>query len=237
MKLLPNIVAIDLAIKIKDNLIITDVHIGHEEALNRQGILVPRFQFKDIIQRLEKILSKTGKLDKIIINGDLKHEFGRISDQEWRNVLKLLDFLQKHCNKILITKGNHDPIIKPIADKRNIEIKEQFVLEKDILILHGNKIPENLEEYKTIIIGHEHPAISLKQGPRIELYKCYLVGKHKRKNLIVQPSLSQVTEGSDILRSKYLSPFLKKNLDNFSVFAVEDQIYSLGKVKEIKKLK
>ena len=235
MNLLKNIEAIDLAIKIKNNLIITDIHIGHEEALNKQGILVPRFQFNDILKRLEKIISNS-KFDLIIINGDLKHEFGRISEQEWRNVLKFLDFLKKHCNKIIIIKGNHDPIIKPIAKKRNIEIQEKVEI-NDILILHGNKIPNDLKKYKTIIIGHEHPAISLKQGPRMEIYKCFLIGKYKRKNLIVQPSLNLVTEGSDVLTHKLLSPFLKGNLDNFSVFAVEDKIYNLGKIKEIKKIK
>tara|TARA_Y100000310_G_C20677181_1_gene813752 strand:- start:1781 stop:2488 length:708 start_codon:yes stop_codon:yes gene_type:complete len=235
MKLLKNIEALDLAIKINNNLIITDIHIGHEEALNKQGILVPRFQFKDILKRLEKLISKS-KFNSIIINGDLKHEFGKISEQEWRNVLKFLDFLKKYSKKIIITKGNHDPIIKPIADKRNIEIRE-FAEIDDILILHGNKIPKDLKKYKTIIIGHEHPAISIRQGPRIEVYKCFLVGKYKRKNLIVQPSLNLVTEGSDVLKQKLLSPFLKGNLNNFTVYAVEDKIYNLGKIKDLKNLK
>ena len=106
------------------------------------------------------------------------------------------------------------------------------------MVIHGDKIPgkELLSQAGTIIIGHEHPAVSVKQGPRVELYKCYLIGKFKRKNLIVQPSLSLITEGTDILKDKQLSPFLKANIDDFFVYAVEDRIYELGKVRDVKRV-
>ncbi|MBW2966513.1 metallophosphoesterase, partial [Candidatus Woesearchaeota archaeon] len=103
---------IDLALYLTKSktLIIADSHIGHEEALNKQGILVPRFQFKELILRLEKILKKI-KLNTIIINGDIKHEFGTISNQEWRHTLRLIDFLSKHCKNLFLIKGNHDKIL------------------------------------------------------------------------------------------------------------------------------
>jgi uncharacterized protein len=251
MNLTRNIEAIDLALYLKkqNTLIIADTHIGYEEALNKRGVFIPRFQFKEIVQRLEKILSKVKNLDKIIINGDIKHEFGTISDQEWRHTLQLLDFLAKHCNEIILVKGNHDKIIGPIANKRKVKVVDSYTID-DILILHGNKIP-NLKNYKTIIIGHEHPAISLRDGPRIEKYKCFLKGKYKKKILIVQPSFNLVTEGTDILRNCYaisgtqkipeeflsvskekvLSPFLKQDLKNFNIYIVaKDKILDFGKL-------
>ena len=36
---------------------------------------------------------RTSKPEQVIINGDLKHEFGTISDQEWRDVLKIFDLI------------------------------------------------------------------------------------------------------------------------------------------------
>ena len=88
---------IDLALyhSEKNILIIGDIHIGYEESLNKQGVLMPRLQFSEIIKRLEPILKKIKKLKTIIINGDLKHEFSSISAQEWRQTLKLLDYLLK----------------------------------------------------------------------------------------------------------------------------------------------
>ena len=92
-----------------------------------------------------------------------------------------------------------------------------------------------MKEVSAIIIGHEHPAVSLKDGPRVEQFKCYLKGKYKGKNLIVQPSFNTMVEGTNILRDKILSPFLKQNLGNFNVFVVEDKVYEFGKMKNLAK--
>lgn len=48
----------NLLLELKDTLIISDIHIGFEEALAKQGTLVPKFQFKDVIMSLEKVLRK-----------------------------------------------------------------------------------------------------------------------------------------------------------------------------------
>ena len=94
MEILPGIEIIDLSLYIKKEktLVFSDVHIGLEEAYNKEGILIPRFQFQEIIKHLDKIFSKV-KPRITVINGDLKHEFGIISDQEWKHTLRLLDYL------------------------------------------------------------------------------------------------------------------------------------------------
>ena len=240
MRILPNIEIVDLALYFDSTLVIADVHIGYEEALNKQGILVPRLQFDEMLKRMKKIfaLLKNKEIEKIIVNGDLKHEFGTISEQEWRNTLKFIDLLAKHCSEIILIKGNHDTILAPIAKKRNVNIKEFFLIpSKKILITHGDKIPDKelLKLVSTIIIGHEHPAVSLKEGPRVEQYKCFLKGKYEGKNLIVQPSFNSIVEGTDILRDEILSPFLQQNLDNFDVYIVEDKVYKFSKLRNLRK--
>ena len=236
MKILGNIKIVDLALYLDSTLIISDVHIGYEEALNKQGVLVPRLQFGEMVQKIEKILSSVGKLEKIIVNGDLKHEFGTISEQEWRNVLKFLDLLAKHCNEVILIKGNHDMILGPIARKRNVKIVDYYLID-NVLIIHGDKIPgkDVLKQASAIIIGHEHPAVSLRDGARVETFKCFLKGKYKGKNLIVIPSFNEVVRGTNIMRDKALSPFLKQDLDDFEVFAVEDQVYDFGKLGKLRR--
>lgn len=230
-----NIEIIDLALFLKKQktLILADLHLGFEEHLNKRGILIPRFQFNDTIKQLEKILKKT-KPKTIIINGDLKHEYGSIQTTEWKYILNLIDFLFKHTKKIIIIKGNHDVILEPILKKRNLEIKTSYS-NNNIYITHGHRIPESEEfkKAKTIIIAHEHPAVTLKSDTRTEIYKCFLKGKYKRKTLIVQPSFNSLVRGTDILRGRILSPFLKQNLKNFEIFIIEDKIYSFGKLKNI----
>lgn len=247
MKILDNIKAIDLALYLDSILIISDVHIGYEEALNKQGVLIPRLQFGEMVQKIEKILDGIEKIEKIIVNGDLKHEFGAISEQEWRNVLKFLDLLAKHCNEIILIKGNHDTILGPIARKRNVKVVDYYFIDSKrdkknkpnnkILVTHGDKIPgkDVLQQASTIIIGHEHPAVSLKDGARVETFKCFLKGRYKGKNLIVIPSFNAVVGGTNIMRDKILSPFLKQDLDYFKVFAVEDKVYDFGKLGKLRK--
>lgn len=245
MKISDNIEIVDLALYLnrEKTLILADFHIGYEEALNKEGILIPRFQLKETLGRLEKIfldLEKNKKeINKIIINGDLKHEFGAISDQEWRDALKLFDFLAKYCEKIILIKGNHDTILGPIASKRNLELVE-FLNVGHILITHGNAINKNIgnlmKKSKTMIIAHEHPAVSIREGGRSELFKCFLKGKYKNKTLIVQPSFNLVTEGTDVVKEKLLSPFLQQNLENFEVYVVADKAYYFERLKNIKKL-
>ncbi len=229
MEILKNIEIVDLALYLKKEkiLIIADLHIGQEEAMNKQGILIPRFQFKEIEKRLKNILDKL-EIKRIIINGDLKHEFGIISEQEWRNTLKILDLCLNYAPVILI-RGNHDKIIGPIANKRNVQILESYKT-KGITILHGDKLKEI--KTKTIIIGHEHPAITISDKIRKEKYKCFLKGKWKNKNIIVMPSFNQLTEGTDIASQRLLSPFLK-NISNFEVYVIEDKIYNFGKLKNL----
>ena len=233
MMIIPNIEIIDLAIYLKKEktLIIADTHIGYEESLNKQGIMIPRAAFKDLIIRLEKILSKI-KPETIVINGDIKHEFGKISQTEWRNTIKLILFLQKHCKNLILIKGNHDKILGPIADKKNITITDQIILNSTI-VTHGHKLIKPDKKIKTIIIGHEHPAISLGDLARKEKYKCFLKGKWKNKTLIVQPSLKLSSEGTDITKERILSPFLKQDLKNFEAFIVADKVYYFGKLKNI----
>lgn len=263
MKILPSIEIVDLTLYFDSVLVLSDTHIGYEEALNRQGVLVPRLQFQEIVKRMERIFRelKGRKLKTLVVNGDLKQEFGTISEQEWRNALKFIDLLAKHCEEIVLIRGNHDTMLKPIAKKRNVKVLDYLVVESPIenhnnekksilkktlkkikktpkiLIIHGDKIPAKdiLKDVSTIIIGHEHPAVSLKEGVRIERFKCFIKGKYKGKNLIVQPSFNTLIEGTDILRDNIHSPFLKQNLDNFEVYAVEDKIYNFGKLKNLRK--
>jgi uncharacterized protein len=240
VEIIKGIEAIDLALFIKESktLIITDLHIGYEEALNKQGVLIPRFTFKETIERLGWILLQT-QPRTVVIAGDLKHEFGAISEQEWRDTLRLIDFIGKTARKIVLVKGNHDTILGPIANKRNVTVTSSFKAKlgkEKICIIHGDKIPENnaFRKADIIIIGHEHPAISISDGIRSEKYKCFIKGTWKKKILLVLPSFNLVTEGTNILNDNLLSPFLEGNLNNFEVYIAGNEPLHFGKLKNLR---
>jgi hypothetical protein len=231
MKLIKGIEIIgkSLWLKKQKTLILADLHIGYEEALNKQGILIPRTQFKEIFGELEGLLRQT-RPKTIVINGDLKHEFSDISEQEWNETLKILDLLLKY-GKVILVKGNHDVTLGPIAKKRGLKITDKYEID-GICILHGDNIIKT--SAKTLIIGHEHPAISLRAGMKTEKYKCFLLGTWKKQKLIVLPSFIPIIEGTDLRQEQLLSPYLHQNLKNFEVFIAGDKTYRFGKLKGIK---
>lgn len=234
MELEKGIELLDLGLIADNNLVLADIHLGYEESQNKQGVLMPRVHFKALLERLKKMLEGK-KFDSIILNGDIKHEFGSISTSEWRNAVKLFDFLAKFTNKIQLIEGNHDPMLHYIAKKRNMDILE-FVVIGDKYIFHGDKIPkdEQFKKSKIIIIGHDHPAIGLHKQARVEVYRCFLSGKWKDKKIIVMPSCNLASEGSDILATKPLSPFLKSGYEDLEVYIVSDAVYDFGKVANLR---
>lgn len=227
----------DLALYIAKfkTLIIADFHLGYEEALNKQGVLIPHRQYLKTRERLERLFSILKKQKKeikeIIINGDLKHEFGTISEQEWLDVLNVLAFLQKQCGNVSLIRGNHDTILGPIADKRNLKIVDEKILDS-ILILHGHEIPNKIEQ-DTIIIAHEHPCVTISDGVTHEKEKCFLCGQWENKLLIVQPSFNLITEGTDIKKEELLSPFLQRSLADFDVWVIADKPRYFGKLADL----
>jgi len=225
---------IDLGLYLKKEkvLILGDFHIGFEEALEKQGTLIPRMQFEKTIKRLEKILKKV-KPETIVINGDLKHEFGKISEQEWADSLKLIDFLEKHCKQVVLVKGNHDTILDPIALEKKLKVVESVEF-GEVQVIHGHKVPVNLTG-RVIIIGHEHPAVTLSDDITQEKFKCFLKGKFQDKTLIVMPSFNLVTIGTDVLREKTISPFLQQDLSDFEcwVIAKPNETLYFGKLRNL----
>ena len=233
MELLSGLQIIDLSLFFFNSktLIISDLQLGYEDYLIKKGVLIPKFQFDDLYKKFEGLLEFL-KPKLVVLNGDLKHELGTINKTEWK-LLKLFDLIKKYCDFVVI-KGNHDSIIKPILKKRGIKLVDEYVFE-EYYVCHGHVIPNNrkFNDSKTIIIGHEHPAISLRDEGRVEKFKCFLKGSYEDKDLIVMPSFNVLTKGTDVLTQKTLSPFFDLNFKEFEVYVVSEKIKYFGKIKDI----
>ncbi len=229
-----------LYLREEDTLIFADLHLGYEDELKKTGIIVPRFQYKEITEHLEKVISavkKDGKIRRAVIDGDLKHEFGRISEQEWSEVVRFLSFLEKHFEETVLVRGNHDNILGPIAERKNLSVVDHlFLEERKIYIAHGHRIPydSDFNRSQVVIIAHDHPAVSLRDNVHSEKVKCFLSGKWEKKNLIQLPSMCFVSLGSDVLTEGILSPFLEKNRESFDAYCVEGMaVFCFGKLRNI----
>jgi len=225
-----------LFIKDLDAVVISDTHFGFEESLNREGVFVPRFHFDDVVSRMKGVFDSVGrKVRYVIVNGDLKHVFGKVIFQEEKDVLKFVDFLEGFCEEVVLVKGNHDVMLDFIVGKKNISSVD-FFFEKGFYVTHGHLLPDEslMGDIRVVVIGNEHSAVSLSDGVRSEKFKCFLFGFWRGKRLVVMPSFHNLTVGSDVLGGDFLSPYLDGDVSDFDVYVLGDAVYHFGKVKDLR---
>lgn len=221
----------------KKILVVGDLHIGYEQALNESGVYIGREMYKEMIDYFDKLFEKIGKVDEIVLLGDVKHVFGNITGQEWGEMLSLFDYFEKKSSKIVIVKGNHDKIIEPIVKKRkNVESCDYYVYE-EFAFVHGDRDFEEIydKNLKYWIMGHGHPAVKIKEGVKIEKYKAFLVGEYKGREVIIVPSFLEANIGSDP-RENNLYLAWDFNLEKFNVKIVSEdlEVLDFGKLKKLR---
>lgn len=228
MNLLNDIEIFDLGLYYEETLIISDLHIGFDEEMKSKGVLIPYSHFDDVFSKIKEMLNEL-KPERVVINGDLKHEYGRVSKSEKENITKLAKYIMARCELIII-KGNHDVMLGFILEGLGVEIHDSFVV-GELFICHGDRVIEN--DKSIIVIGHEHPTLELTESGRKERYKCFLKGKYKDKTLIVLPAFSPTSMGMNVLLNDRMSPYLER-IDGFEVIVAEANGMKFGTVGELK---
>ena len=223
-------------------LAIGDLHVGYEHMLKQSGMNVPHTQTKDIINNFKsiflKIKEKKHKIKKIIFLGDIKHFFG-YEKKEKLALKEIYDFLRESFREqdIIFIKGNHDKF-----GYFGKKLKNYYV-RKSLMFLHGNLRYEKVydKQVKTIVMAHLHPSIILsdKKGVKKEKFKCFLIGNHEKKQIIILPSFLEITDGVAVNDyqedySKYSSIIPKEALMKFKVFVIgKDEIFDFGRLDKI----
>ncbi|MEM3225821.1 MAG: metallophosphoesterase [Saccharolobus sp.] len=204
-----------LYIKDADSIVVSDVHIGYEEEMSRKGIYIPKVQKKKFINIVNKSLS-VFNTKNIIINGDFKHSFDRLTKQEREELTEILKYLKELGTNVTIVRGNHDNYISLITEKfDNVKLVEDMEI-GEIYLTHGHKNIEPKDNI-TYIIGHEHPRISLRDKLRFSRkFQCFLNVPVKQKpnsKIIVLPAIGIYQAGNDIslIHSNYMSNLLKEH--------------------------
>jgi putative SbcD/Mre11-related phosphoesterase len=220
----------------KGILVIGDLHLGYDSMLKNMGINIPFDQLEETKKELEIIFKRVKAiytLKKIILLGDIKHHF-QFQQEEISDLRNFLRFLEKYLPKenIILIKGNHDTFTLHDYKLQDFYIEDNLAFthgEQDFLELYDKKI-------KTIIMSHIHPAVLIKDKINIkrEKYKCFLVGKYKKKQIIILPSFFSMTEGSEINEytkdEKYQQIIPREKLKSFETYVVgRNGVYNFGK--------
>ncbi len=201
-----------------DTIAISDTHLGYESIMAEEhGVFVPKVQYKKEVEMVEELVRKHGA-SRILINGDVKHEFSETSYHEYKEVSDFFDFLKSKFQNVVAIKGNHDNYLIRITKHHGIELHDQLEL-GDFLFFHGHTMP-NLADVKArhLIISHEHPSIALYDEIGVkEKMACFLYGDTSAgRKIVVLPPTSYFALGNDINampKEELLSPILKELVD------------------------
>jgi len=236
------IVGLGLYVEELGALLVADLHLGYEEALSEQGVFLPPVQLAEIKETLEAMVREVGA-GRLILLGDVKHEFGDVTRLEWRETLELLEFLTRDLGlRVEVVRGNHDNYLIPILKRLGIPLHDPYLLEAGWLLYHGHKplpVEAYTEKVSNVALGHEHPALLLRDelGARVKL-KALLAGEHAGKKVYVLPAVSPLMPGTEVnVEREPLTPLLRETgLDSFRVYAVDMEagIFDFGELRFLK---
>lgn len=199
--------------------IVSDLHLGLEGTMAEEGAYFPKFQLDSIKEDFDEILSEK-EAEKLIIAGDLKHQFKKTSGSEKKEIKEFLDFLKGYLEEIIVLRGNHDNFVGfALSEIDNVVLKEYLEFE-NVFLAHGHQeeIVSKFSDPDIIIIGHEHPALVLPDEVGFkEKFRSFLYGNTKdERNIIVLPSFSKISSGNrinNVGNSELLSPYLRDNVE------------------------
>jgi len=220
-----------------DLLVVSDLHLGLEAAVSYEGNYVPRFQLEEVKEDVKKAREVTGA-SRILLNGDLKHEFSYTRFSERDEIQDFTGLLEELFEDVIVVEGNHDTFLDEVLG--DIELCSTF-LEEDVLFVHGDEEIDN-EEYETLVVGHEHPALELEDEIGVtEKVDCFLYGEMKNgHDIVVMPAFSKMAGGSAVNvmpQREQLSPVLREEVDIGSLKAVavdkEAGIFSFPEIRKI----
>lgn len=198
-------------------LAIADLHIGHEAALQAEAVAIPDFQLDIMLARLDRLLSRYSP-DRLVINGDMKHEFARNRDQEWDGIGRIVEMVRDAGAEITIVRGNHDNYLMTILARLDVKVVESFSA-GGAEFRHGHKSLSGLNDEQEMagdsniaprapghepltgvlrIFGHEHPVVRIRDeiGAMITL-PCFLYSVEH--SFIILPAFSPLASGTNVI--------------------------------------
>jgi|SRR5688572_22569221 len=155
-------------------LAVADLHIGYNWAQRHQGQMLPLHQPDDTIGRLRELCAFY-KPAELLLLGDIVHRALPLPQIETQ-----LKELLSQFQGIRLIAGNHDRYLEKLVP---LALQMEHVA-GPYLFVHGHQTTQRRER---IVMGHEHPAISVGDGVTTSLKcPCFLLSPR----VIVLPAFS-----------------------------------------------
>ena len=213
--------------------VLGDLHLGYERALEQEGMYIPRINTDSIRDALNDILCRYEPA-RVVLLGDVKHDFKRAGFEEKREVRRIIGLLGEAAETVVV-KGNHDNYIQNI-------ISDLGILAVDSIDIMGYRLEHGHVDsgVRPVIIGHEHPSVripgSVGGGMKIQ---CFV---HARKDgVIVLPPFSPFSSGNDLVADEdcVMAPALKAcDFGSARIYGITDMgLMDMGTLRDLSDVK
>jgi DNA ligase-associated metallophosphoesterase len=193
-------------------LAVSDLHLGYAWAQRHTGQLLPLSAQEDSVPRLRALVDDYQPRELILL-GDIVHQAVGLPPLK-EELCRLFTELGERTTLRLVA-GNHDThLSKLLADCHLSAPLTKDWITGDYRLIHGDRMDlisnaaaaDDAEPGLRIIMGHEHPAISV--GDRVSRVKCpcFLISRE----VIVLPAFSHWAAGTEVLSSRYASPLASR---------------------------
>ncbi len=185
-----------LLLTAENAIVVADLHLGCEAALEYEGLSLPRVQTSKLTRYMSELIEEF-QPSKVIVAGDLKHNFSRNLQQEWQDVRRFVELL-KGMAPLEVVKGNHDNFLGLILREYRAKLHAFEVLQGKVRIVHGHK---GSRSSGPTVMGHIHPSIRLMDEVGASVKdQCFLY--ESEREILVLPALSIVAPGMDIIAQR-----------------------------------
>lgn len=206
------------ALKLENNLIVADLHLGISFVFRQDGFHIPE-QGEKISKQINHLLKKT-RTKNLIIVGDFKHAVPGTPEAERKELRR---FTRSIKADITVLKGNHDSLLEEIID---VKIINRINIENHTLT-HGHIKTKG----KKFIIGHNHPLILFKDRENMSYRQRIWI---KNDNIIIMPAFNKLAGGM-VMNKKNVElqgPVAKNiNLNKSDAYLLDGT--HLGKIEDI----
>jgi putative SbcD/Mre11-related phosphoesterase len=206
-----------------DTLVVADLHIGKEEELRQAGFTLPS-QARRMAEEIASVIEDL-KPRRLVILGDLKHQFPKSTGLERREVPRFFDAIEGSVAEAHMVVGNHDGNISYILPRWvKLHDAEGFRVE-DVGYVHGHAWPSpEVMGARTLLMGHNHPTILFpdRLGFR-NIERCWIRAPFAEESaryprlpeeLIILPAYNEFSGGTTMNEtgSRLLGPILNPDL-------------------------
>jgi putative SbcD/Mre11-related phosphoesterase len=206
----------------------SDLHIGLEDELRRQGLSFPLNEYEMLSARLEEVLSEF-KPSVFVLVGDVLHSFDRMDKAVRDKFESIMGTIEKRCSVIML-RGSHDTMLSALGESP----LERYDAD-GFTFAHGH---DNIGDHGDLIMGHEHPVIQIE----MERLPCFLFGERaiNGRGLFVLPAFNPLCQGVTINHAEgrdMLSPLLKNvNVEELSpIVEVQGEVLAFPKLRGLRR--